>query len=345
MKVLDVIFSTPSKPHVHKCLFDIFSSCEENAKIRSSMYMWGNGTKKELEKKLYYSPRKLNQIIERTAEITDFRICLDGFNTIANKTYMDHLKEHIGDKIHILNNQTKESDPYYRNELIFKNKKRTEGYLHSKFFTFSKIPHYGENIVLITSANINFTQYYQYNDMTIMQGKETYDWFNHYFDYLIDKNIDLKRTDGIYVFPDGKCPIEKEIDYLIKNNIKSKISILMSFFTKTSLRNKLIDAKKNGCEIEVVVSKEPISTKCLWECKKYGIKIRRTKNNDWEGRMHHKIVMISNENGNIVFNGSYNATMAALSLNDDFSIRFEDNEYYMKCLNQFEYIKSKTKCL
>lgn len=141
--------------------------------------------------------------------------------------------------------------------------------------------------------------------------------------------------------PQGKCSehILREID-----QAKKELLIAVYAFTNDQLASALVQAKKRGVAVQVVIDREfdannQSSKGQFIEAQK--IPLRRlsglkTKSQDKDaGLMHQKFAVIDRR---IIFTGSYNWTHAADSLNDENLLVFRDArplaEEYRKVFQQ-----------
>ena len=127
--------------------------------------------------------------------------------------------------------------------------------------------------------------------------------------------------------PQGKCSthILREID-----QAKKELLVAVYAFTNDDLANALVQAKKRGLVVQIVVDREfdagnEKSKGKFLEAEKIALRRvsgGRTKNQDRDsGLMHQKFAVIDRR---IVLTGSYNWTHAADKLNDENLLLFRD---------------------
>jgi len=145
--------------------------------------------------------------------------------------------------------------------------------------------------------------------------------------------------------PQGKCSahILREID-----QAKKELLVAVYAFTHDELAQALVQAKKRGVTVQVVIDREfdagtQNSKGKFFEAQKIPLRrlsgLRSAKAHDKDaGLMHQKFAVIDRR---IVFTGSYNWTHSADSLNDENLLLFRDagllaEEYRKAFLNLWE---------
>ncbi len=127
--------------------------------------------------------------------------------------------------------------------------------------------------------------------------------------------------------PQGKCSahILREID-----QARKELLVAVYAFTNDDLAQALVQAKKRGVTVQVVIDREfdagnDRSKGKFFEAQKIPLRrlsgIRSTTHDKDAGLMHQKFAIIDRR---IVFTGSYNWTRSADSLNDENLLLFRD---------------------
>jgi phosphatidylserine/phosphatidylglycerophosphate/cardiolipin synthase-like enzyme len=127
--------------------------------------------------------------------------------------------------------------------------------------------------------------------------------------------------------PQGKCSahIRREID-----QAKKELLVAVYAFTNDELAQALVQAKKRGVTVQVVIDREfdagnARSQGKFFEAQKIPLRrlsgLRSTTQDKEAGLMHQKFAVIDRR---MVFTGSYNWTHSADSLNDENLLLFHD---------------------
>lgn len=157
--------------------------------------------------------------------------------------------------------------------------------------------------------------------------------------------FDFTKQANVFFFPRKDCPIEAELRRLLEVDYRCKIDVCVAYLTRSRLRS-LLKKLSNQHKIRVILSEEDqneytigsfqtanIPTKIVWN-KKYNKEPEEDENgqkrifDNWRARMHHKFLLINDDNRKIVWTGSYNFTHPGLKLNDEAILRIEDKQVY-----------------
>ena len=111
---------------------------------------------------------------------------------------------------------------------------------------------------------------------------------------------------------------------------EATINVCVAWFTNPRLRDKLIEKKKEGVEVKVIIYKDGVNHS-------KGVDLSELTHKEYRGErggiMHEKFCVIDNV---ITISGSYNWTLNAENKNDeDASFRFEDHKFASKYTRRF----------
>ncbi len=374
---------------VFERIHDLFKNIKPNSVVRGAAYMWGSHTPKYWEGH-EHTPIVIADTLIKKSTVADVQMVLDNYSAENHKESVDELQEAIGDNLTI-DNRKGANDPDARtlyqqlklgggkfnlkrqpknHKRMFANlarlkKDMKKGYMHDKFFLFSDLSHIGSNTIMIGSANLNYTQYFQYNDILVVQGSEALykqfqiHWKNIKFAiqnrlrggeyvaketqaYLVrsnEANIPSDPKVQAYFYPRRTCPLRQEMKrWAEEADNDTTIHVAMSFFTQKSLANLLGKIHDKSARMRILLGNEPANVLTTSRLHSYNIPTMTIKNDDWKGRMHHKFVLYEKGDKTITWMGSYNFTHAALSKNDETIVRTEDKVVHKKYKDQFNKI-------
>lgn len=197
----------------------------------------------------------------------------------------------------------------------------TNAIMHDKFFIIDG------KVVWTGSTNVSSTcMNYNANNSIVLNSPEIANLYTQEFDQMYEKelfhdskkpienNENIKIGDtlvSVYFLPIHN-PINQQIKPLIKNAKKS-IDIEIFFLTHKGIINELIEARKRGVEIRVIVDASSASNQFSKypELRKNEILV---KVENWGGKMHKKSMIVDNE---IFVIGSMNWTTSAQYHNDE----------------------------
>jgi phosphatidylserine/phosphatidylglycerophosphate/cardiolipin synthase-like enzyme len=391
-KFLGPYFSRPKVKHrevlpdfaLFEELKSLFSRIKKGTFIRMALYMWNQKcnrewrTPKEKGKKPYIelpgNPRELTDIFIEGASQCDTKMILDQYSLVNHEFTVNRFQEAFGYRNVILDNREGMNDPEVRLELALNEEMAKEGYMHDKFFLFSELEGIGKWVIVQMTANINYTQYHQYNNVIIMyDDKELFDMFVTHWEDLRKGIVRRTSFDGwsirrkhfkggrfsrkheVFFFPRKKCPIEAMLRDLAKTaTSKTKVNIAMSFLTRIAYPAIFKELLKRGCQFKLILSEEYQNTRNLERYKKLKVPysilrnahlneewfwdddLSKKKRDNWRRRMHHKYVLIEHQGQKTVWTGSYNLTHPGLRLNDETVLRIEDPNVYDAYMQNFK---------
>ena len=193
--------------------------------------------------------------------------------------------------------------------------------MHNKFFIFDDkkvftgstnisnycLTGYNSNVALMINSNIVADVYRQ-------EFEQMYNGKFHNEKKAVSNNENIKIDDStisIYFSPINKT-VAEQILPIIKN-AKSYIYIPAFYLTRKSIIYELIEAKKRGVEIKIIVDETSVKGKYV----DIDLMINNgleVKVEDWKGKMHMKSMVIDDENLVI---GSMNFTKQGENVNDE----------------------------
>ena len=197
----------------------------------------------------------------------------------------------------------------------------TNAIMHDKFFIID-----GKS-VWTGSTNVSSTcMNYNANNSIVLNSPEIANLYTQEFNQMYEKelfhdskkpienNENIKIGDtlvSVYFLPIHN-PINQQIKPLIKN-AKKTIDIEIFFLTHKGIINELIEARKRGVTIRVIVDASSASNQFSKypELRKNGILV---KVENWGGKMHKKSMIVDDE---IFIIGSMNWTTSAQYHNDE----------------------------
>jgi phosphatidylserine/phosphatidylglycerophosphate/cardiolipin synthase-like enzyme len=320
------------------------------------------------------NPIELTDEFVAWARDSDVKIILDQYSEEHHTYTVNRFRENFGVRNVILDNRTSTNNPEERLKLWLKEERATEGYMHDKFLLFSELEGIGKYVIVQMTANINYTQYHQYNNAIILY--DNVELFNMYLKHWEDLKYGIKRRSfegwsipkphfmggrfeqhEVFFFPRKKCPVETMLKELAKqDSLKgTKIDIAMSFLTRTPFPKIFSNLKRAGCELRVIMSEEHQNRNSIDKFKKkhidyqiiwnkrynepdYFDKVAKKKimPDNWRRRMHHKYILIDHRGQKMVWVGSYNFTHPGLRLNDETVLRINDPGVYDAYKMNFE---------
>ena len=193
--------------------------------------------------------------------------------------------------------------------------------MHNKFFIFDnkKVFTGSTNIsnYCLTGYNSNVALLINYTDVAKVYKQEFEQMYSgkfHNEKSAVSNNENIKLEDSIisiYFSPINKTTTEKIIP-LIKES-KNYIYIPAFYLTRKGIIYELIDAKKRGVEVKIIVDETSVKGKYvdIDFIKEHGIDI---KVENWAGKMHMKSMIIDDE---ILVIGSMNFTKQGENINDE----------------------------
>ena len=206
----------------------------------------------------------------------------------------------------------------------------TNSIMHNKFYIF-------DNSVVITgSANMSFTDMSDFNSNAVIlinsakianiYTQEFNQMYNSKFHNLKEKvtgkeNILLGNTNlSVYFSP--KDNIIKTVLLPLINNSKKYIYMPVFLITDSNLSNALINAKKRGVDVKVIV--DATNAKNSYSkhktLRQYGILV---KTENWAGKLHSKSIIIDDKYTII---GSMNFSKSGETKNDENLVVIKDSD-------------------
>ena len=193
--------------------------------------------------------------------------------------------------------------------------------MHNKFFIFddNKVFTGSTNIsnYCLTGYNSNVALFINSPDVAKVYKQEFEQMYNgkfHNQKSAVSNNENIKLEDlivSIYFSPINKTTTERIIP-LIKES-KNYIYIPAFYLTRKSIIYELIDAKKRGVEVKIIIDETSVKGKYvdIDFIRKGGLDI---KIENWAGKMHMKSMIIDDKNLVI---GSMNFTKQGENINDE----------------------------
>lgn len=156
-----------------------------------------------------------------------------------------------------------------------------------------------------------------------------------YMSFLLGRKQSLEKSSNVTVgtmvahneayFADIERRIIEALD-----KAEATINVCVAWFTNPRLRDKLIEKKKEGVDVKVIIYKDGVNHS-------KGVDLSQLTHKEYRGErggiMHEKFCVIDNV---ITISGSYNWTLNAENKNDeDASFRFEDHKFASKYTRRF----------
>ncbi len=118
------------------------------------------------------------------------------------------------------------------------------------------------------------------------------------------------------------------------NRANSSVHVLIYSFTLDAIRNALIDAKKRGLDVKIVMERSNANEKGAeyQNLKSAGVDIRLDTNS---GLMHDKVAIID---GHIILTGSYNYSAAANTTNNENLVAIDSQAWALAFETQFQQV-------
>ena len=203
--------------------------------------------------------------------------------------------------------------------------------MHNKFFIFDNqkvftgstnissycLTGYNSNVALLIDST-------KVADVYKQEFEQMYNGKFHNEKSAVINNENIKMDDinvSIYFSPINKTTTEKIIPII--KNAKNYIYIPAFYLTRKSLIYELIDAKKRGVEIKIIVDTSSVEGKY--------VDIDFMKNNNlkvkvesWPGKMHMKSIIIDD---NMLIIGSMNFTKQGEKMNDENCLIIENSQH------------------
>ncbi len=193
--------------------------------------------------------------------------------------------------------------------------------MHNKFFIFDNkkvftgstnisnycLTGYNSNVALLINST-DVAKVYKQEFEQMYSGK----FHNEKLAVFNNENIKLEDSIvSIYFSPVNKTTTEKIIPLIKKS--KNYIYIPAFYLTRKSIIYELIDAKKRGVEVKIIVDETSVKGKYvdIDFIRKGGLDI---KIENWAGKMHMKSMIIDDE---ILIIGSMNFTKQGENINDE----------------------------
>ena len=114
------------------------------------------------------------------------------------------------------------------------------------------------------------------------------------------------------------------------------IFLAMAYFTDRDIANAIIDAKKRGVNVDIVLSSNAQNETVKLMLRGAGVSIHAFETGDERGMMHHKFCLLDNK---VSINGSYNYSYNASNNNVENIQVSDDGHTYRQLLAEFERIK------
>ena len=278
--------------------------------------------------------KDLRNRIDNTKETIDFAIY--GFGNVPEIQNSLSLAEKRGVKIrYVIDENSKKQNLYdntknltsvlnnYKTDYVKGESSKYNNFImHNKFFIFD------DNTVWLGSANISETDLsgFSTNNIIIVNSKEFAQIYKAEFERLYNgychsrkaqNNIDLPSLSiGNSKLKIGFSPQDKIIsNHLIKyiNNAKKSIFIESFIITHKSLANALIEAKKRGVDVKIIIDATSASSEysMVKNLRDNGVKV---KVENYAGKMHMKTVLIDDK---YFISGSMNLTKSGDVYNDE----------------------------
>lgn len=353
---------------IFEALEKLFSNIVPGSFVRGAIYMWNQEVRKELSN-TPGSPLKITETFLKKTCTCDVQLILDNYVLEFFQKTLKHLSI-IGNDNLFVDPRRGINDPEVRRKMCVKKKIATTGYMHDKFFLISEIAGLGKHVIIQMTANINITQCYQFNNMLVMYDDESlFEKYRTHWENLksnilkrINKeevkilnngSLDLNEETSVFFFPRKTCPIEQELKILLDQDDRAKIDITMAYLTRKKFVGLLTQLKLLRKKIRIILSEEEQNVGTVKSLKKAGIKVKIIKNkkynsknyimeggvkitkDNWQARMHHKFVLIMNEDKKITWTGSYNITYPGVRLNDESVVRLTDPQIYRQYMKIF----------
>tara|TARA_Y100000034_G_scaffold135249_2_gene206404 strand:- start:387 stop:1364 length:978 start_codon:yes stop_codon:yes gene_type:complete len=307
------------------------------------------------------NPSEITRTFLANASRADTQFIFDNYSFGFHSGTIQSFINRLGNKNIIIDNRIGPNDPEVRKQLLSSKKTTKTGYMHDKFFLFSELKGIGRNVVLQMSANINDTQYYQFNSLIGFCENETL--YNQYLEhwnavkYSIECRTDeedeaevrqeiirkyrKKEPTGkfkFYGFPRHGCPIERELNEVIKTaDANTHVEVCMSFFSRHRVHRQMTKLKAKGANVRIIMSDERVNEAAaeLFSKSESQVPFTIIRNDDWKNRMHHKFVLIEHQGKRAAWIGSYNITRPGLRLNDEIAVRVEDDAVHKAFKTEF----------
>ena len=140
--------------------------------------------------------------------------------------------------------------------------------------------------------------------------------------------------------------IRKTIVGLI-NNEQQAIKMAIYFFTENQIANALMQAKKRGVQVELIVDQKHLET-CphtkIYELNNAGISTYVFQNKSKYGIFHHKFMCCAKnlDDQHFLSTGSFNFTSMAQEQNQENIIITNDHDINQQYLKQFDHLKQQS---
>ena len=188
--------------------------------------------------------------------------------------------------------------------------------MHNKFYIFD------EKVVITGSANLSHTDMsgYNSNSIIVIKSPEAAKIYKAEFEQMFEGKFHRDKISGsksnppnmeIYFSPQDKA-LSNGVLPRIKNAKKS-IYIPAFFITENSFTQALINAKKRGVDVKVIIDALSASSKYSKhrELRNFGVPV---KTENYAGKMHSKSIIIDDE---YVIIGSMNFSKSGENKNDE----------------------------
>ena len=236
----------------------------------------------------------------------------------------------------------KEALPDYKTDYFEgESKKFNDFIMHNKFFIFDK------GTVWLGSANISETDLsgFSANNVIVIKSKELAKIYEKEFEKMFNGNFHThkKSTPSNEIFVDstpikaGFSPEENVItNYIIPivNNAEKSILIETFIFTHKGLSESLIQAKKRGVDVKIIVDATSASSSysLVKKLRQNGIQV---KVENYAGKMHMKTLIIDDE---YFISGSMNLTKSGEKYNDENMLIIKNKDIVKQATGFFNYI-------
>jgi HKD family nuclease len=383
------VHKVKADPTIFTHLGDLFNRITKNSIIRGALYMWSDTSKFGIDQSTWgdSSPEAITNVFMDKAKDTDTMLIFDNYNDQYHAGTMGRFQETFGVKNIILDTRQESGDPKIRRNLAAAKAGINVGYMHDKFLLFTELEGIGKYVIVQMTANINLTQYFQFNNMLVLYDNPVL--FGHYLEHwrnlkaCITKRRMRRRANpiptndlqaineydmedpSIFFYPRSNCPVAAELKAMIPDAKDIEIYVAMGYFTRGGMLGLLRKHKEGGAKIKLVLGDELQNYKTEEILKNDDFDFHVIKNQDynskrsykvpcweegkfidvpwdnWNGRMHHKYLLIKHKNRKITWTGSYNYTYPGLKLNDETVLRLEDENVFDQYKKEFDWLHQK----
>jgi hypothetical protein len=170
-------------PSLFGRLGDLFNRITPDSTIRGAMYMWGDINKFGIEQEQWgdKSPKAITDVFIEKAKHADTRLIFDNYNDQYHAKTIQRFQQEFGLNNIIVDTRQESGDPKIRRKLAAAQAGLQIGYMHDKFLLFTELEGIGKYVIVQMTANINITQYFQFNNILILYDNP--ELFGHYLEH------------------------------------------------------------------------------------------------------------------------------------------------------------------